>query len=173
MIYISIAECVNNHKSQHDTARSLLTSLLLALGYEDAAISKAETGRPYVNFENTDISISHSKNLVAVCVASKKSVDADCTIALPFEAGKIGIDIEYINETINLEKKNRLAKRFFSKEASSIEDFFCIWTENEAVGKMTGEGVIQKESHDCDIISFTVVLDSTNEEYSLSIAYSN
>lgn len=173
MIYISLSECDKSHKAQHDTAHSLLSSLLLELGYNDPVILKKENGRPYVNFECTDISITHSKNLVAVGVSSEKDIETDCTLPIPVKAQKIGIDIEYIDKNIDLNQKNRLAKRFFSKEASSIDEFFRIWTENEAVGKLTGEGVIQKQAAICNVISFTVILENSKDEYSLSIAYSD
>lgn len=173
MIYISLAECDKTAESQHLTAHNLLTSLLCDLGYEYPIINKEENGRPFVNYDCTDISISHSNNLVAVCVATDKILESDCTLTLPIDAKRIGIDIEYIDRSINLIEKNRLAKRFLSQEADSIEDFFSIWTENEAVGKMTGEGVIQNKKTACDVLSFIAVTDKLNSEYSLSIAYTH
>ncbi len=172
MIYISLSETEKDHRSQHETAHRLLTSLLTQLGYNDPLILKKDNGRPFVKYENTDISISHSKNLVAVCVATDKDLQTDSTIELPIEAKMIGIDIEYLDKKTNLDKRNRLAKRFLSREASSVEEFFCMWTKNEAVGKMTGEGVIQSHCIDCDVLSLTVILENYDEEYSMSIAYS-
>lgn len=171
MIYISLAECQKSAASQHSVAHNALTSLLCDLGYINPIIKKHENGRPFVDFEETDISISHSENLAAVCVATDRDLDVDCTLALPIKAKRIGIDIEYIDKKSNLYDKNRLAKRFLSREANSIEDFFSIWTENEAVGKMTGEGVIHKASVDYDVISFIVVPRNSDGEYSMSIAY--
>ena len=175
MIYLSIAECGKSHSDQHDTAHKILSSLLCQLGHKDHLICKEDNGRPYVSIKDTDISISHSRNLAVVCVANLDTteLDTDCLIALPIEAKRIGIDIEYIDKNADLNAKNRLAKRFLSKEASSIEEFFSIWTENEAVGKLTGEGVIQSSSAHCSIISFIITLNDSNDEYSLSIAYSD
>ena len=171
MIYVSLSECDKSSSSQHNTAHSLLLSLLSDIGFEDPVISKEQNGRPYVKYENTDISISHSKNLAAVCVATDKAVDVDCTMTLPFAANAVGIDIEHIDKKADLAKKNKLSLRFLSKSVDSIDEFFSLWTQNEACGKISGEGVIQATPVECNTVTFTVVLDSTDEEYSMSIAY--
>lgn len=170
MIYISFAECENNYKSQHNTAHDLLTSLLNDLGFSDPVIKKEECGRPFVDKDGVDISISHSNNLVAVGVATAKKADTDNAIIIPIEAKRIGIDIEYIDNNSDLKRKNKLANRFLSRSVSSIEEFYSLWTGNEAVGKMTGEGVLQNASVNCHVTTFTVKLESRSQEYSFSFA---
>ncbi len=78
---------------------------------------------------NCFVSVSHCKDMVAVCTSDKN----------------IGIDIEYIDRNRNLEK---IANRFYKgqeleifHETPTAECFFKIWTMKEAYSKITGEGV--------------------------------
>ncbi|MBQ5746363.1 MAG: 4'-phosphopantetheinyl transferase superfamily protein [Clostridia bacterium] len=167
MIYLAIAKCENNRSSQHETAYSLLDSLLSELGYRDTEIKKAGSGRPYVEIEHTDISVSHSGEAAAVAVISPEEADVDFAVALPFDGVSIGIDIEEITEG-SIEKKKRIAERFLKTSIASEKEFYRLWTQNEAYGKMTGEGVLSKKDESAHILTFTLEL--SKKEYSLSIS---
>lgn len=79
--------------------------------------------------DNCYVSISHSKNMVAVCTSEKP----------------VGIDIEAIDTDRDVKK---IADRFYhGKELAYFKDnptadvFFEIWTKKEAYSKIGGEGV--------------------------------
>lgn len=167
MIYLAIAKCENSRDSQHEVAYSLLYTILESLGHKNAEIKKAESGRPFVEIEGTDISLSHSGEAVACAVISPIEADIDYSVALPYTGASIGIDIEEIKEG-SLEKKQRIAERFLKKSVSSETEFYRLWTQNEAYGKMTGEGVLTKNESVSDILTFTIEL--SEKQYSLSIS---
>ncbi len=122
-------------------ARALLTHMLEAhheLPREKLQFGRDEKGRPILEAEGTsilpNISISHVLNSVAVAVSA---------------AGAIGVDVE------NLERKvswTAIARRYFSpaewaelrfqQEAKGRQRFFELWTQKEAIGKVTGDGVL-------------------------------
>lgn len=79
--------------------------------------------------DNCYVSISHSKNMVAVCKSENP----------------VGIDIEKIDYDRDLKK---IAERFYHgkelelfRENPTAEIFFEIWTKKEAYSKIGGEGV--------------------------------
>ncbi len=98
---------------------------LIQMGAEN--LRYGEKNKPIA--DNCYVSISHSGNMVAVCISEKP----------------IGIDIEKIDYERDIGK---IAKRFyFGKEletfnsAPTPEVFFDIWTKKEAYSKIGGEGV--------------------------------
>ncbi len=167
MIYIAIGKCENNIESQHKAGRSLLLSILEALGYKNTEIKKADSGRPYVEISDTDISISHSGEVAIAAVISPLEIETDEIIALPYLGKQIGIDIEEIKPG-SIEKKQRIAERFLKESITTEKEFYRLWTQNEAYGKMTGEGVLCKRDGSSLFITFTVEL--CEREYSLSIS---
>ncbi len=167
MIYIAIGKCENNIESQHKAGRFLLSSILNSLGYDNAEIKKAETGRPYVDIIDTDISISHSGAVAIAAVISPLEIETNEIIALPYNGKHIGIDIEEIKPG-SIEKKQRIAERFLKSTITTEREFYRLWTQNEAYGKMTGEGVLCKKDDSFLLITFTVEL--CEKEYSLSIS---
>ena len=167
MIYLAIAKCENNRGSQHEAAFSLLYSILESLGHKDAEIKKAESGRPFVEIDKTDISISHSGEVASCAVISPIEADIDFCVALPYTGTSIGIDIEEIQKG-SLERKQRISERFLKTSVSSETEFYRLWTQNEAYGKMTGEGVLTKKESDSNLLTFTVEL--SEKQYSLSIS---
>ena len=171
MIYLALAPCENDYNSQSRTAHALLNSLLCNLGYKDFEISKNELGRPCINLENIDISIAHSGECVLVGILSDKSVTVSDSILINQSGTSIGVDIEYINESIDLERKNKILKRYTDKKASSAVEFYCLWTENEAYGKMTGEGVICNKKTTCQCETF--IKEINGKKYSISYCVSN
>ena len=99
---------------------------LLAMGVENLWYDR---NKPMA--DNCFVSISHSGDMVAVCTSDKP----------------IGIDIEKINTTRNLEK---LSKRVFKgqeltlfEENPTPEIFYEIWTKKEAYSKIDGQGTIE------------------------------
>jgi len=168
MIYLAIGRCEDNYEHQHRRAHTLLSSVLEALGYVGVSVKKQEGSRPCVDEEGVDISVSHSGNAVAVAVLSPHEEHVEGCIVLPYNGRRIGIDIEKICEERDLEKSKRLAQRFLNAKISSNEEFYRLWTRNEAYGKMTGEGVLSKNDIPCEILTFTAEIE--NIKYSLSIS---
>ncbi len=86
-----------------------------------------ENGKPLA--DNCYVSISHSGNMVAVCISENP----------------VGIDIEKIDDKRNFIK---LSKRIFrGKELEAFNNnptaelFYEIWTQKEAYSKIDGQGV--------------------------------
>ncbi len=122
-------------------ARALLSMVLEArhgLSAEMLRFSKDDRGRPILRSDQKtalpNISISHVRNYVAVAVSDEAA---------------IGIDIEDVTRRANW---SEIAKRYFApdewQEISSLPRdegrwrFFEIWTQKEAIGKVSGEGVL-------------------------------
>lgn len=98
---------------------------LIQMGAEN--LSYEENGKPVA--DNCFVSISHSKNMVAVCTSENP----------------VGIDIEKIDYDRDIKK---IANRFYHgkelelfNENPTYELFFEIWTKKEAYSKISGEGV--------------------------------
>lgn len=81
--------------------------------------------------DNCFVSISHSGDMVAVCTSDRP----------------IGIDIEKINASRNLEKLSKRVFKgqeleFFTKNPTP-KNFYEIWTKKEAYSKINGQGAIE------------------------------
>lgn len=109
----------------------LLDRALIAYGVDrgelaEAALCRADMGKPYFKGLDINFNISHSRDVWACLIGP-----ACC-----------GLDVQYI-KPCNFEK---IAGRFFSyndkkySEAGGLEGFFDIWVRREAFGKYTGEG---------------------------------
>lgn len=127
---------------------------LIDMGAEN--LSYRENGKPVA--DNCFVSISHSKNMVAVCRSDRP----------------IGIDIEFIDDTRNLEK---IAKRTFKgrelevfENCRTAECFYEIWTKKEAYSKISGNGVIAvMKGFDIFALDDYDFSTETVEEYVISI----
>ena len=88
-----------------------------------------EFGKPFLNGIKKNISVSHTKQFVAVIVHNKK---------------KIGIDIEIINSRIEKIKHKFLSEKEneWTAENYSLEKLFIIWGAKESAFKIYGEGGI-------------------------------
>lgn len=119
----------------------------------DNAITKNEFGKPIV--ADYEISFSHANDVVAVAVSKDK----------------IGVDIEQIDDTKNIQK---LVKRIDSSlnETSDANSIYDIWCKKEAVFKMLGNQInfvplnINLSNYNCK----TQVLDIIDKQYILSWA---
>jgi len=169
MIYLSVARCEATPVSRHETAHRVLLSLLSDLGYTDAVIKKEPNGRPFTGIEGLDVSISHTSDIVAVCVICERDTDLETAVALPFYGTRVGIDVEEIKRDADISSRQKIANRFLNCEVSTHEEFFRKWTRNESYGKMTGEGVFNRGDTDRTMLSFT--LQMNGKDYSLSISF--
>lgn len=96
---------------------------------KDVVILYDEFGKPYIDEGQCNISISHSKNLIALAAHPKKSV---------------GIDIEYYSD-----KVQRIYKRFLSQTEqeelfcdNDIEKLMLAWSAKEALYKIIGSEAV-------------------------------
>lgn len=117
------------------------------------AVTKNAFGKPVI--ENYEISFSHTNGVVAVAVSKDK----------------IGVDIEQIDGTKNIQK---LVKRIDNSlsEADDENSIYDIWCKKEAVFKMLGNQInfvplnINLSNYNCK----TEVLDIIDKRYVLSWA---
>ena len=118
-------ENVANHCKKKESIAA--ASALLAMGVEN--LHYDENNKPLA--DNCFVSISHSKDMIAVCKSDKP----------------VGIDIEFISTDRDYHK---IAKRFYEgKEleyfisSPTAETFYEIWTKKEAFSKISGQGAIE------------------------------
>jgi 4'-phosphopantetheinyl transferase len=121
------------------TARrlSLFGKLIVKNYFERKAVHVTEfllkeNGKPYI--ENGFFNISHTRTIVAAA----------------FSDGEIGLDIEYMHRTSNIDA---IAQRFCREETDYIinsadrqRNFFYIWTRKESLLKAKGTGISEKLS---------------------------
>lgn len=118
-------------------------------------IEKNKNGKPISN--KYFLSISHSKDIVAVAIANEN----------------IGIDIEKIDSTKNI---NKIKKYILSEdeEILNIEDLFKIWTKKEALFKFEGgEKFIPKNIKISNIASKNFIFTNADDKYCLSVISNN
>ena len=99
-------------------------------GITEASVKRTEKGKPYLPENTAYISVSHSQDLIGICVADEE----------------VGIDLQF-SRGVNTQK---IANRFFSRqEAEYLKSqenenaFFRLWTRKEAFAKLTDEGIGQ------------------------------
>ena len=114
---------------QSTAARDLLWAVLESVGVSERDTARDDKGRPYlVGRPDVDFNISHSDNIV-VC-------------ALSVGEGRVGVDVERSNPTVDEGRLARLADRYFSPdEAVEPSTFISAWTEKEAYLKYIGIGL--------------------------------
>lgn len=103
--------------------------LPMILNTKSAEIKLSDYGKPYfINQQNIDFNISHSGEYVVVATT---------------ESGRIGVDIELIDQEIDLSLG---AVAFTQSECNYIDtylDFFILWTKKEAYLKYLGTGFME------------------------------
>jgi len=84
-------------------------------------IKRSENGKPYFEGNNMPFfSVSHTKEYFVFAIA-------------PF---KVGVDIEFISKD---EKKQKIAKRYFSEREKEYPNFTRLWTRKESLVKYYGD----------------------------------
>ena len=108
-----------NKKRNKDLYLASLCALSLLTNEQRENIEYTENGRPFFDKLNQDISISHSKNYVAIAISNSIS-------------NFVGIDIEDISDT------TPTARFLTSNEKTALENgtpYLEIWTKKEALFK--------------------------------------
>ena len=100
---------------------------LLSMGVEN--LHYDENNKPLA--DNCFVSISHSKDIIAVCKSDKP----------------VGIDVEFMSTDRDYSK---IANRFYKgkeleyyNSSPTSETFYEIWTKKEAFSKISGQGTIE------------------------------
>ena len=116
---------VKEHCKRRESIAAACT--LLSMGVEN--LHYDENKKPLA--DNSFVSISHSKDMVAVCKSDKP----------------VGIDIEFMVTDRDYKK---IANRFYKgkeleyfNSRSTAESFYEIWTKKEAYSKISGQGAIE------------------------------
>lgn len=170
MIYLSFADCEKSYRSQHNAAYELLNDMLSELGFEQIKILRDNNGRPYSECDDVDFSVSHTDGLAAVALITSRVSASEKFLVFPSEGKRIGLDIESEDRMMDIDDLKKLATRFLNADVSSAEEFYRRWTQNEAYGKMTGEGVINNSHIPCH--RFTLKIERNDRKFWLSIACS-
>lgn len=124
------------YRNRQDAERSLAGKLLLQeglkiIGFHDYTISDLKYSayqRPCFE-QGVDFNIAHSGNY-AICAISKTQ--------------KVGIDIEEVKPTVLHDFHHYFTKREWSAimdSDNSLQDFYTLWTQKEAIIKASGEGL--------------------------------
>jgi phosphopantetheinyl transferase len=162
-------------RQQSIAARALIRRLLEEASGKPSCcwtIGRGHDGRPRAACDASpvryDVSISHSRDLVACAIAS---------------TGMIGIDVEFIDERRPF--RAIAASAFGPGEQREVDDlgaeaFYRIWTLREALGKATSRGLELVTNH-IDVLSYTrsdwpdaqwiLQHDCILNEYALAIAF--
>lgn len=121
----SLSEEVRKHCKKSESIAA--ASALLTMGVEN--LHYDENNKPWA--DNCFVSISHSKDMVAVCKSDKP----------------VGIDIEFMSTDRDYKK---IANRFYKGQeleylgnSPTAEAFYEIWTKKEAFSKISGQGTIE------------------------------
>ena len=133
-------------------------SALLSMGVEN--LHYDENNKPWA--DNCFVSISHSKDMIAVCKSDKP----------------VGIDIEFMSTDRDYKK---IANRFYKgkeleefQASPTAETFYELWTKKEAYSKISGQGAIGIfEGFDVLNISDYEFQTEFIEDFALSICESN
>jgi len=113
---------------QRSTAKDLLLELAGALLDGTAELHYEPTGQPCV--DGLAVSISHSRNLVAVAASA---------------VGPVGVDVEdvYPREVAGLARRwfDPTELEWMVRQPDELTAFLHLWTAKEAVGKALGHGL--------------------------------
>ena len=120
-------------------------------------LTKTKTGKPIS--DNYNLSISHTKDLVAVVVSK-------CNV---------GIDLEKINNKQNVELlKKSMQTPSDNIEVQTLNDVYSMWTKKEAIFKFKdGKCFNPKPIKTDEVNTKTCAFDYNNSTYVLSIATNN
>lgn len=198
MVAVAFSFCESTYAAQHETALRLRDALLNRFGLDPGAyvFAKTKEGKPYAANAPFHFSISHSGALCCCAVSSnahfsKKDVSKSPAIVLhpdpyvsaawvwennmllfPKITGNIGIDIEKVDFDADLHRLEKIAKRYLHNTDAplSADEFYRLWTRQEAYGKYTGEGFLARPSSSTILTSFR--LQEGENTYFFSLAYS-
>jgi 4'-phosphopantetheinyl transferase len=156
------------HRDYFVMTRGILRHLLnlyTDISPEKIVFSYGSHGKPYIALSPIHFNISHSHEMALYGFTQNKA---------------IGIDIEKIKSTVNLD----IAKRFFSPdeyqyllslpEREKIKAFYAIWARKEALIKALGKGLYTPLNHFSSLssasnlsspLSNAVTLKENNQEY--------
>ena len=105
-----------------------------------------KNGKPYLDQNNIFLSISHDKNLLAIC----------------FDNREVGIDLQFYNS------KSINSRSFLNIDENDSKEIINIFSKREAVLKL--EGKTLKEINSIDIANYDIKT-LFYDEYTLNIAY--
>ena len=191
MIVVGFASC--EPSCEHEYGVKLRDKLLKA--YFDVAdpegcVFRTDSGRPCLNIEGADISVSHSSGVVAVALSLpdgvaelKELVDLVRLDAFDITATRIGIDIEALSGK-DAARCQKIAKRKFTGDeqlavdsaADPVDEFVKLWTKKESLCKLSGEGLSGlKRADTVNLPSGTHILtqpvELNGEKYYFSLSY--
>lgn len=139
--------------------------IVLSLSPKEMTISFNKYGKPFIlNHPNIDFNISHSGNYVVLGISY---------------VGKIGVDIELIDNNTDIELKEVAFNSFESQYIDNILDFYILWTKKEAYLKCCGVGFMTDDYRNTQLTNELTqnigkyCLNSTilDNNYVLSICY--
>ncbi len=107
------------HKSDRRKKDLLISRFLLQKIVCNAHVLYSENGKPYLSDYHSEISISHTKDIVAVIVHSTK---------------KVAIDVEYIDAKVE-RLKSRFLSNYEMKQANTVEKSIMFWSAKESLFK--------------------------------------
>lgn len=113
------------------TERLAVRVLLKHLLGKEVEISYEKSGRPYIKDENVHLSISHTKQYVAV-ILSKKDY--------------IGIDIQHITDKVKNVQSKFVSDEEFIDADNELIHLLLHWSAKETIYKALGDGVDLKRS---------------------------
>lgn len=109
-----------NKLSKRIKERIAATALLKEILQEEISIEHYENGKPFLKDKTCNISISHSKNYIAIALNKKN---------------EIGIDIEYISEKINKVKNKFITDSEYIETENESIHLIIHWCTKEALFK--------------------------------------
>ena len=191
MIVVGFVTC--DPSLEHECAVELRDKLLkVYLGITDPEwrVFRTDKGRPCLNEEGADISVSHSSGAVAVALSLPQDV-AECKEfadlvrldVFDITASRIGIDIEALSGK-GVERCKKIAERKFTvgeqtavaSAADPVDEFVRLWTQKESLCKLSGEGLSGLKAADTQnlpngtcILTRTIEIDG--ERYYFSLSY--
>lgn len=116
-------ELLSNYTNDRRKKDLLISRYLIQCIIPGAEVNYLESGKPYLKNRDAEISISHSKDIVAIIVNKNKIV---------------GLDIEYISPRVD-----KLAKRFLSGEEIYLAKNTALrtlyWSAKETLFKLDKE----------------------------------
>jgi phosphopantetheinyl transferase len=110
----------NSHRLQYFNSRFLALKLGKLYSLQNPFIKKNENGRPFLENENLQLSISHSPFYTAVM----------------YSTNPCGVDIEYPREVVRKIQQKFLSENELKAYKDDIEQLTLIWSLKESMYKM-------------------------------------
>jgi len=115
-----------NIKSESRIKERLAVNVLLKqMTGKVMEISRLESGKPYLENSETNISLSHTKGYVAVALSKTKQV---------------GIDIQYITDKIKRIRSRFVSDSEYIDPENEIIHLLLVWSAKETLYKVFGRG---------------------------------